>query len=89
MNHYGMTTFAGVLGAALLCVIHGATVENTLFADGDVANTFRLSAVAHVFTIKSDHGLSEAGYDKIVEWARELLCCKVHDETPQFKIPEN
>ncbi|KAL5646660.1 hypothetical protein ACJX0J_002150 [Zea mays] len=32
---------AGVLGAALLCAIHGATVENTLFEDGDGANTFR------------------------------------------------
>ena len=31
---------AGVLGAALLCAIHGATVENTLFEDGDGANTF-------------------------------------------------
>jgi len=27
----------------------------------------KLSAVAHVFTIKSDHGLSETGYDKIIE----------------------
>jgi len=27
----------------------------------------KLSAVAQVFTIKSDHGLSEAGYDKIIE----------------------
>jgi len=53
-----------------------------------------------VFTIKSDHGLSEVGYDKIIEWARsilpereqaerELLCCEVHDETPRFRIPEN
>ena len=25
----------------LLCAIHGATVENTLFEDGDGANTFR------------------------------------------------
>ncbi|CAI0626154.1 unnamed protein product [Linum tenue] len=31
---------AGVLGAALLCTIRGATVENTLFEDGDSANTF-------------------------------------------------
>jgi NADH:ubiquinone oxidoreductase subunit 6 (subunit J) len=31
----------GILGATLLCVIHGATVENTLFEDGDGANTFR------------------------------------------------
>jgi hypothetical protein len=26
-----------------------------------------------VFTIKSDHGLSEAGYDKIIERARSIL----------------
>jgi hypothetical protein len=26
-----------------------------------------------VFTIKSDHWLSEAGYDKIIEWARSIL----------------
>jgi hypothetical protein len=26
-----------------------------------------------VFTIKSNHGLSEAGYDKIIEWARNIL----------------
>jgi len=26
-----------------------------------------------VFTIKSDHGLSEADYDKIIEWARSIL----------------
>ena len=32
-------------------------------------NHNKLSAVAQVFTIKSDHGLSEAGYDKIIEWA--------------------
>nr|GEV85642.1 photosystem II D2, plastidic [Tanacetum cinerariifolium] len=31
---------ADVLGAALLCAIHGATVENTLFEDDDSANTF-------------------------------------------------
>ncbi|KAL2933876.1 Photosystem II D2 protein [Bienertia sinuspersici] len=31
----------GVLGTALLCAIHGATVENTLFEDGDRADTFR------------------------------------------------
>ena len=36
-----MMGVAGVLGAALLCAIHGATVENTLFEDGDGANTFR------------------------------------------------
>jgi hypothetical protein len=30
------------LDVALLCTIHGATVENTLFEDGDDANTFRV-----------------------------------------------
>ena len=38
---FHMMGVAGVLGAALLCAIHGATVENTLFEDGDGANTFR------------------------------------------------
>jgi len=36
-------------------------------------NHSKLSAVAQVFTIKSDHGLSEARYDKIIEWARSIL----------------
>jgi phosphotransferase system HPr-like phosphotransfer protein len=26
-----------------------------------------------VFNIKSDHGLSEASYDRIVEWTRSIL----------------
>ena len=26
-----------------------------------------------MFTIKSDHGLSKAGYDKIIKWARSIL----------------
>jgi hypothetical protein len=30
-------------------------------------NHNKLSAVAQVFTIKSDHGLGEARYDKIIE----------------------
>ncbi len=29
-----------MVGVALLCVIHSATVQNTLFEDGDGANTF-------------------------------------------------
>jgi photosystem II P680 reaction center D2 protein len=41
LNPYHMMGVAGVLGAALLCAIHGATIENTLFEDGDGANTFR------------------------------------------------
>ncbi len=36
-----MMGVAGVLGGVLLCAIHGAAVENTLFEDGDGANTFR------------------------------------------------
>jgi len=26
-----------------------------------------------MFTIKSDHGLSEANYDRIIDWARSIL----------------
>jgi hypothetical protein len=36
-------------------------------------NHSKLSHVAQVFTIKSGHGLSEAGYDIIVEWARSIF----------------
>ena len=42
------------------------------FWDG-CTNHSKLSAVAQMFTIKSDHGLSEAGYDKIIEWTRRIL----------------
>jgi hypothetical protein len=47
-------------------------------------NHSKLLVIRHVFTIKSEHGLSEVGYDRIVEWVRnilpernrlELLCC--------------
>ena len=34
-----MMGVVGVLGVALLCAIHGATVENTLFEDGDGARS--------------------------------------------------
>jgi len=34
-----MMGVARVLGAAFLCAIHVDTVENTLFEDGDGANT--------------------------------------------------
>jgi photosystem II P680 reaction center D2 protein len=40
LNPFHMMGVARVLGAALLCAIHGATMENTLFEDGDGANTF-------------------------------------------------
>jgi hypothetical protein len=36
-------------------------------------NHSQLSVIAHVFTMKSDHGLSETSYDKIVKWARSIL----------------
>ncbi|KAI5649419.1 hypothetical protein M9H77_35424 [Catharanthus roseus] len=39
LNPFHMIRVAGVLGAALLCAIYGATID--LFEDGDGANTFR------------------------------------------------
>jgi len=36
-------------------------------------NHNKLSTVAQVFTIKSDHGLNDVGYDKIIKWARNIL----------------
>ncbi|KAL0904654.1 hypothetical protein M5K25_026783 [Dendrobium thyrsiflorum] len=41
LNPFHMMGVTRVLGDVLLCVIHGATVENTLFKDGDGAHTFR------------------------------------------------
>ncbi|KAI3954741.1 hypothetical protein MKW92_023441 [Papaver armeniacum] len=35
LNPFHVMGVVGVLGAALLCAIHGATMENTLFEDGD------------------------------------------------------
>ena len=37
----------------------------------EFANHNKLLGIAHVFTIKSDHELSETGYDKILEWAKK------------------
>jgi len=36
-------------------------------------NHSKLSIIAQVFTIKSNHGLSEASYDRIVEWIGSIL----------------
>lgn len=43
LNPFHMMGVAGILGGALLCAIHGATVENTLFEDGEgsSSNTFK------------------------------------------------
>jgi len=46
--------------------------SNELLWDG-CTNYSKLSAIAQVFTIKSDYGLSEASYDKIIEWTRSIL----------------
>jgi len=35
------SSMAGILGGALLSAIHGVTVENTLYEDGEQANTFK------------------------------------------------
>lgn len=39
-NPFHMMGVAGVLGGALLCAIHGATVQNSLFRDSRSFNTF-------------------------------------------------
>jgi hypothetical protein len=36
----GIKLVSDIWGAALLCAIHGASIENTLFEDGGSANTF-------------------------------------------------
>jgi photosystem II P680 reaction center D2 protein len=41
LNPFHMMGVGGILGGALLSAIHGATVENTLFRDGEASTTFR------------------------------------------------
>ena len=41
LNPFHMMGVAGILDGALLCAIHGATVEKTLFEDGEQAKTFK------------------------------------------------
>ena len=41
LNPFHMMGVAGILGGALLSAIHGVTVENTLYQDGEHANTFK------------------------------------------------
>jgi hypothetical protein len=36
-------------------------------------NYNKLSIIAWVFVIKSDYGISEAGYDSIIRWAKNIL----------------
>jgi len=36
-------------------------------------NHSQLSVVVQVFTIKSDHGLSGASYDRIIKWTISIL----------------
>ena len=47
-----MMGVAGVLGAALLCAIHGATVENTLFEDGDSSLRLRLIHISSLLFLR-------------------------------------
>jgi len=37
------------------------------------AHHIKLSIIACMFTIKSNYGLNEASYDRIIEWARSIL----------------
>jgi aromatic ring-opening dioxygenase catalytic subunit (LigB family) len=36
-------------------------------------NQSKLSVIVQVFTIQSDYGQSEAGYEKITEWVRSIF----------------
>jgi hypothetical protein len=47
----GKKLIIGVFGAALLCAIDGATIESTLFKDGDYANTLHVLTQLKYFYI--------------------------------------
>merc|ERR1711935_523735 len=56
LNPFHMMGVAGILGGALLCAIHGATVENTLFEDGDAA----------ILSVR----LHQLNQRKLIQWLR-------------------
>jgi photosystem II P680 reaction center D2 protein len=76
---FHMMGVAGVLGAALLCAIHGATVENTLFEDGDGANTFRVALVGFGLVgfmlrqFEIARAISLRPYNAIAFWAYDFV----------------
>ena len=79
-----------VLGGALLCAIHGATVENTLFEDGDGSNTFRAfeptQAEEHRYTLDPDHLtvaflVDHIGYARVLGLFRQAEGSFRFDET--------
>jgi photosystem II P680 reaction center D2 protein len=47
LNPFHMMGVAGILGAALLSAIHGATVVNTIYQDGSSYTTFRAFSPSH------------------------------------------
>jgi len=52
LNPFHMMGVAGILGGALLCAIHGATVQNTLFEDGEYVLGWLLK-ISHMKTLYS------------------------------------
>jgi hypothetical protein len=64
-------------------------------------NHSKLSIIAQVFTIKSDCELSEASYERIIEWVRSILpeenrlkenfyvAKSMMKENYRFRIPAN
>jgi hypothetical protein len=71
---------------------------NELLWDGCI-NHSKLSVIAQMFIIKLDHRLSEADYDIIVEWTKNILpegnrlkenfMLQIYDETPWLRILKN
>jgi len=74
--------------------------SDELLLDGCM-NHSKLLIIAQVFTIKSDCGLSEAGYERIIKWAISILpeenrlkenfyvAKSMMKENYRFRIPEN
>jgi len=72
--------------------------SDKLLWDGCI-NHSKLSVIAQMFIIKLDHRLSEADYDIIVEWTKNILpegnrlkenfMLQIYDETPWLRILKN
>jgi photosystem II P680 reaction center D2 protein len=75
LNPFHMMGVAGVLGAALLCAIHGATVENTLFeafhgAFGLVGFMLRQFEIARAISLRPYNAIAFWAYDFVSQELR-------------------
>jgi len=85
----------------LLCAIHGATVENTLFEDGDASNTFPPHAQEETYSMVLPTASGHRFWDRLFQQALAALlhavcarhrlvecgwCCRFSPEPARLRL---